>query len=81
MFRSPTCKSNNCLSPHIKPSSNKKLKVYLNKDLNFFIFVFLSSQLYCCLSISSTQPHSMIDSKCVTILKLDNFTINQSFDQ
>ncbi len=27
MFRPPTCKSNNCLSPHIKSTSNKNLKV------------------------------------------------------
>jgi predicted tellurium resistance membrane protein TerC len=31
MFRPPTCKSNNCLSPHFKPSANKKLKVNQRK--------------------------------------------------
>ena len=27
MFRPPTCRSNNCLSPHFSSSSNRKLKV------------------------------------------------------
>lgn len=63
MFRPPTCKGNNCISPHFKPSANKKLK------------------LYSCLSTSTNQPRSMTDSKCVTILNLDNFTINQSLDE
>ncbi|CAF0857384.1 unnamed protein product [Adineta ricciae] len=63
MFRPPTCKTNNCLSPYFKSTENKRLKVYS------------------CLSTSASQPRSMSDSKCVTILNLDNFTINQSFDE
>lgn len=43
MFRPPTCKSNACLSPHIKSSSNKKLKVNNNDYLICIILMLFYS--------------------------------------
>lgn len=38
-------------------------------------------KLYSCLSTSPTQPRSMTDSKCVTMLQLDQFQMDQSFEK
>lgn len=39
MFRPPTCKNNNCISPHFKSTSNKNLKV--NQINSFFCIFFI----------------------------------------